>query len=303
MFQLIKSKEKVRRELQICTVYSRFIWIVTCPCVHVPVFRSANIGVYFNCSQRGQSSGGCRWERKRKCCNQRLWSREKAKLSLFFIWALQVFWGKKGICGLLKRWVVVKTHFILSNQLYIRWTGLNTCHPSNQQSDGLCFCLCRLAEQRRRSLLAAADPPDANCSQWIYHTAPPTTVFVTSPYQRHDGKLSALTCIFIVSHLFSHWGPAKKKKNKIKLLTLIFIVSQARCVSPTENESSGSHFAKLDSKMHSMSRLWKELSVQGDTLCRVTESVWLTEWLRSHAGKWEIHTRLGLLTRTQGVNS
>lgn len=60
---------------------------------------------------------------------------------------------------------VVKTHFILGNQLYIRWTGLNTCHPSNQENDCVCFCLCRLAEQRQKSLLAAADPPDADCSQ------------------------------------------------------------------------------------------------------------------------------------------
>lgn len=82
LFQLIKSKEKyVQRsgsEPWICTVslpaalHVRFILIVRAR-VHVSVFCSLSTGVYFNCSQRGQSSCGRLGERKKKnCCNQRL---------------------------------------------------------------------------------------------------------------------------------------------------------------------------------------------------------------------------------------
>lgn len=172
--------------------------------------------------------------------------------------------------------LVVRTHSVPSHQLYIPWTGLNTCHPSNQESDCLCFCLCRLAEQRQKSPLAAADPPDADGSQWIYHTAPPTAAFVTSPCQQHVGKLSHWTrhesslCLTSFASRRGHWSSFKKKKSS----WWVWVSTMA----PTASESS--QLAKLDSEIHIMSRL--SSSVQCDDLCAAAEAV---HWLSDREGK------------------
>lgn len=193
---------------------------------------------------------------------------------------------------------VVRIHFILGNQLYIRWTGLSTCHPSNQEND--CVFLSMSSgrteteepisgsRSARRRLLPVNLSPcpshrsicyiSVSAACWYIVRLKPTWIFIVS-------HLSCVTVGPLV--LMGKMGCRLIEKASFWVWSELML--WARCVSPTANESSPSHFCWSgfwDVNVCVHARLWKELSacVQCDDPCAAPASVSLTECPCSHAG-------------------
>lgn len=245
LFQLINSSEmcvqQSHSEPCVCTVFlllcSCFYFYCSGPCVHVFVFLS--LSVFFNCSQRGRSLCGSMLVlgEKKKCCIQVPFSTEHFA---FFL------------CGCFRRFLKngrsCHSHFFPGNQLYIRWTWLNTCHPSKRENDWPCLSMSSaitetekpISGSRHRALPVNLSAYDS-CHNVGYILASEACWYIV--------KLNRW-CVFIPflsyqdsTALTSHWSPWSWRSS-IWITIWVHYISTIAKVLPRLN------FTKMDSEIY-----------------------------------------------------